>query len=229
MIKLYAADTDVFSDIRLFDAYYQRLPAYRKEKTDACRLAADKRLSLGAGALLDFAIKESGMGSFAHEAVCYGENGKPFFENADFHFNLSHSGSMAICAICDSPVGCDIEKIRKGDLLKIADRFFCEEEKAFVLEAAGEDERTRRFFRVWTLKESYVKAEGKSLFASQRSFSILPEKGGGYSFKSARDSGRYDFFEFDDFPGYCFSCCIADKKEGDYPVLMIKEFESEPV
>jgi len=51
--------------------------------------------------------------------------GKPFFENADLHFNPSHSGGMIVAAFSSSPVGIDIEiPGRCRDFLEIARRFF---------------------------------------------------------------------------------------------------------
>lgn len=78
------------------------------------------------------------------------ENGKPYFpERPDIYFSLSHSGEYVMCAISDSPVGCDIQKYQKiSD--KMQKRVFTEKE----LENSNS-------LALWTLKESFVKLCGE--------------------------------------------------------------------
>ena len=83
-------------------------------------------------------------------------SGKPFFEDyPNFHFNISHSENLIAVAVADSPVGVDIEKKRDANL-KIAQRFFTEEEKNFVKDSDS-------FFYVWTRKEALLKKMGEGL------------------------------------------------------------------
>ena len=43
------------------------------------------------------------------------ERGKPYFPGApQYHFNLSHSGPFALCALSDRPVGVDIQVVQAG-------------------------------------------------------------------------------------------------------------------
>ena len=65
--------------------------------------------------------------------LSYNENRKPFLKNHPIHFNLSHSHECAILAMSEKPIGIDIEKIRDTlDVSKIAERFFCENEKKII-------------------------------------------------------------------------------------------------
>ena len=58
----------------------------------------------------------------------YLQNGKPrLLKYLNFFYNISHSGDYAICAVSDSEVGVDIQKIRKPDM-RIAKRYFTEDE-----------------------------------------------------------------------------------------------------
>lgn len=91
--------------------------------------------------------------------ISCGEHGKPFL--ADYphiHFNLSHAAGITACIVSENECGIDAEKIRpyRPNVIK---RAFSESEKALI-ENAGETERDALFFRLWTLKESYVKALG---------------------------------------------------------------------
>ena len=77
-----------------------------------------------------------------------GEHGKPYLANGAVHFNLSHSGALAVIAVAASEVGVDVEQIRES--------FDFQE-----LDAAA---RSRaEFFRGWTRKEAMLKARGVGL------------------------------------------------------------------
>jgi len=73
------------------------------------RFARDAMLELAAGGLLALMLRELGR-RFDPQALRVAGNGKPFLPGGP-HFNLSHSGKFAMCAVSTSPVGCDIEEI----------------------------------------------------------------------------------------------------------------------
>lgn len=87
------------------------------------------------------------------------EMGKPYFkEDCGLQFNISHSGEYLAIAVSDQPVGIDIQKkkeIREGMYRKVV----MPEEKVLITE----HEKQKDFLRLWTLKESFTKAEGKGL------------------------------------------------------------------
>lgn len=84
--------------------------------------------------------------------------GKAYIDSRVF-FNLSHSGQYVICAFYKEEIGIDIEKIEQIDLddFKI---IFSEQEMNQL--RVSLDPLTD-FFRLWTIKESVIKAEGKGL------------------------------------------------------------------
>jgi len=92
-----------------------------------------------------------------------GENKKPEMrtESNKIHFNVSHSGELALIAISNSPIGVDIERIEPGfkydDILKHS---FSELEISGIEQAADSREV---FFRLWTRKEALTKANSKGL------------------------------------------------------------------
>ena len=96
--------------------------------------------------------------------------GKPYLRDyPGVQFNLSHSGRYGVCALSAFPVGVDVELIRPLRR-EVARRFFTPAEAAW-LDARPEAE----FFRLWTRKESYIKAIGKGLTQRLDSFSVLEE------------------------------------------------------
>ncbi len=100
----------------------------------------------------------------------YSEKGKPELEaNGNFiplYFNMSHSGKKAIFAFSgDVPVGIDIEYIKPfQDVERIAKRFFSKAEYD-ALNLLEPPKRLIAFFKLWTLKEAYLKATGKGIGA----------------------------------------------------------------
>jgi 4'-phosphopantetheinyl transferase len=88
-------------------------------------------------------------------------------------FNLSHSTHVIACLVTlGVDVGVDVEDRRRDlDMVRLADRFFAPEEAA-DLRALGGQERRRRFFTYWTLKEAYMKACGRGLSIPLRQFSF---------------------------------------------------------
>ena len=128
----------------------------RKQKILRYKNAANRKQSLGAGILLRYVLQ---LHEVPVEELKYGPNGKPELES--ICFNLSHSADLVMCAVGEDAVGCDVEKIgsaREG----VARRFFTENEVQY-LDALRGVKRREEFFRLWTLKESYMKMTGEGL------------------------------------------------------------------
>ncbi|WP_372725205.1 4'-phosphopantetheinyl transferase superfamily protein [Immundisolibacter sp.] len=94
-------------------------------------------------------------------------------------FNLSHTQGMAACVITSGmDCGVDVELQKPlPDLDMVAARNFSPAEQAMLAElsVAG---RVPLFYRIWTLKESYIKARGVGLSAELTHFSVLPRVDG---------------------------------------------------
>ena len=91
-------------------------------------------------------------------------------------FSLSHTrGLVAAALAADGTVGIDVEHIdpRKADFA-MAEAYFAPAEVR-LLRAAPAPERNLCFFRLWTLKEAYVKATGTGLNTPLKSFAFAFE------------------------------------------------------
>ncbi|MBB6019620.1 4'-phosphopantetheinyl transferase [Paenibacillus sp. JGP012] len=100
--------------------------------------------------------------------------GKPcLMQDPKVQFNVSHSGDwVALISGGTDELGVDVEKISPIDL-QIAERFFSPQENTY-LAAMPADQQLNTFYRLWTLKESYIKAIGMGLSMPLNSFAILP-------------------------------------------------------
>lgn len=109
--QVYIFDTKNLADKSVFDALYKTVPEYRQKKIDFYQYDKDKRLSLGVGLVLSYALEKAG---FAQDELewAYKESGKPYFKNnEEIQFCLSHSEERAMCAISTEKIGCDVEFI----------------------------------------------------------------------------------------------------------------------
>lgn len=111
-------------------------------------------------------------------ALCLdpGPFGKPSLRDDGPSFNVSHTEGVSLIAIAHSPVGVDVERvIASADLPAIAQSHFSPGEIA-RLQALSGREHTQAFFRCWTRKEAFLKAQGFGLPHGLDSFevSLLP-------------------------------------------------------
>lgn len=190
--RLILFDTSALKDKEVFLKFYEKMPKERKKKIDALKPEGSKRLCLGAGILLDMAVRDylsedskdvyqpddiQLPSPFDHE-ILTGPQGKPYIKDMeDFFFNLSHSGDMAVIAVSDREVGVDIQKLNhfndslvdhvfnKEDL-ELADELMAElTDTGLGGDTAQHDDISfdQVYTRMWSMKESVMKHTGKGL------------------------------------------------------------------
>jgi len=95
--------------------------------------------------------------------------GKPFFPAyPQLHFNLSHSGSFALCAVADVSLGVDIETVRPRGAHLPRYTMSDAEYRWYVAQGA----RWADFYTVWTCKEARAKLEGTGLNCPPREIAV---------------------------------------------------------
>lgn len=98
--------------------------------------------------------------------------GKPCLaDDAALHFNLSHSASFGALGISENPVGVDIERPDGAAYDELAKRLF-PYEAAQLVDVLGICNDPFAFVRLWTAKESYLKALGCGLTERLDSFRL---------------------------------------------------------
>lgn len=107
------------------------------------------------------------------------DNGKPFLEDSDIFFNLSHTSELTVVAITQGvEVGVDVEAVQaRVDPLAIASRFFHPAERA-ALKALEPTARLDLFFRIWVRKEAFIKGVGGGLSMGLDTFCVYPDYAG---------------------------------------------------
>ena len=181
MVKLFGAACG--ADI---EALRAQIPEQWLLSWDACHKVGKNekaaRLSLSALSLLHRAGADG--------KLCYGENGRPYFEERTCDFSITHTQNHVFCALTDGEdasvrVGIDAEDINRPDLSNLeemASRWFTEnEQKVFFASPTKET-----FLRLWTRKEAYVKYIGEGLRALSKIDTVVLEKEGSIHFSDYR-------------------------------------------
>ncbi len=112
--------------------------------------------------LLGQAIEERFGYSFAQLDIRRGGEGKPYSAaHPEIYFNISHCDTAYACIVGTAPVGIDVErKFSPKDGLV---RKVCHPEEFARLERMGQEARTGQFRYLWSLKEAFVKMDGRGL------------------------------------------------------------------
>lgn len=157
MIRTGLLDVTFLENKEVFEEHYRKIPDFRKNKVNKIRTVNGKTLSMGVWILFQQMKEEYGIDEQAT-------------------YNFSHSGRYALCSLADREnvdveVGCDVERIAKLRL-EVAKRFFCEAENKFVQTKKTEEEQVEAFYRMWVLKESFIKATREGMGMDLRSFEV---------------------------------------------------------
>ncbi|MCM1174122.1 MAG: 4'-phosphopantetheinyl transferase superfamily protein [Blautia sp.] len=195
MIRTYVINIGQLEEEAAFQTALSSVSSYRRRKAGALKNGTDRCRSLGASLALDAALRFYGLREKSMEYVL-GNQGKPMFcDYPDLHFSLSHSGGYALCSMGGQELGSDIERVRPGKL-HVAERFFAEEEKAWLYRANLREERESRMFRIWTMKESFLKATGLGMSLPLRDFTVCIEEDEKVSLHHALNNNTYYIKEY---------------------------------
>lgn len=202
---------------------FARLDEERAEKARRIRQEKGMAASLGAGLLLQFAVRRAeaaraagsvgiagsslvqctvpglleGLEAPLPFAFRYGQGGKPYFKNYPYYFNLSHSGDYVVCAFSEREVGIDLQEHRGAAFERVAQRYFSSAEVFALMHA---QDRAAFFFRLWARKEAYGKLIGKGIMevAGKDLWSGGAEADGGEALC---------FEEYEGLQGYSMAVC----------------------
>ena len=190
---VYAVRTDT---VRGMDpAPLERAMPERTARAGRFRLERDRLTCLGAGFLMMEAL-----GIRNETEIRYGEYGKPYVPGRPA-FSISHSGAWCILATGDGPViGADLEEIDERHI-EIAPDVYTRAELRWM-----QEDPLERFFRLWTWKESVMKATGLGMNLEPRSFEVLPFAGG----EEVRVSDRQWYAAGGIWDGCAFSICTDE-------------------
>ena len=167
----------------------------RLTRAAAYRRKADALRCLGAGALL------AGVLRVPEDRLEKEPGGRPFVPGKEERFSLAHGGDFVLLAVGRSAVGADVEPEMRR-LPRSWQRLCAPEEADWA-----ETEPQTRFFRLWTMKEALLKADGCGLTVRPEAVSVLPllEQG-----RMTWRGQRYDGWS-GCIDGHCAAVCAQER------------------
>jgi 4'-phosphopantetheinyl transferase len=193
-MRCFLTDCSPLEDPGLYARVYGRLPAWRRERADFYRFPRDRHQSMVAGLYL-------GLVERGHGAISIGEDGKPRADGIEF--NASHSGCYVAFACSEHAVGVDIESV--GSNMDIARNVTTPDEYVDLMDCEDARQREDLFCRMWTAKESYMKAIGKGMGLPPETFRVL------HGTEIASPSDDFAITELSPPRGYRVSVCCEEE------------------
>jgi 4'-phosphopantetheinyl transferase len=109
---------------------------------------------------------------YISDRVLINEKGKPYLPQNEFYFNISHCKDYVAAAVCDIPVGIDIEAERI-----VKDNVVVRVLSLMELDQIEEFSDQMRILAFWTLKESFYKRTGTGLVSTMNETDfVLPKQ-----------------------------------------------------
>ena len=105
-------------------------------------------------------------------SILIAPGGKPYFEQGDLHFSISHTKAHVFCVLSPAPVGLDAEEMDRPINLKLAEKILSPAEK---LRYASADDKRSALLKLWVLKEASVKFTGRGLQGYPKDTDFSPE------------------------------------------------------
>lgn len=131
----------------------------------------DKYRSLFGELLAKWCISDSLKDPFQNIQFVLGENGKPHLAGGRIHFNISHSGDWVVVGIHNDSIGVDIEEVKDFNIYEIAKITFSSEELMYLIKSPKANQ-IEIFFKMWTLKESWLKCIGSGFWFPKYFFNL---------------------------------------------------------
>lgn len=171
-VRLYAVDAAAVDAAR-YERFASLLDGTERERAERFVFERHRRRFVVAHGFLREALARE-TGEPARSLVfAQDPGGKPRLAGGAVRFSLSHSGERALLAVADAEVGLDLEEIRPARVeLALAERVMTPQEfRDFA--RATRDAQVSAFFRLWSAKESVMKACGLGLALAPASFAVL--------------------------------------------------------
>jgi len=168
MANLYLMNLQPFEEGR-WRLFLPDLSSEQQKKATSCRFEPDKARSAASGWLMQYALRQAGVPA-EKQLLEKGPQGKPYLKQfPQIHFSVSHSAHWVVCAVSSDPVGVDVELPRCT--MDVALRFFHPDELDGLDQLPFVEQRDQ-LNRIWTAKESFVKALGGGLTIPLSSFLV---------------------------------------------------------
>lgn len=230
-IDLWCTYISEIGDDSLWLRYDTLLTADERARQARFRFARDQRRYLVTRALVRTVLSRYAAVRPGEWAFSAGAHGRPAIAGPAcapaLEFNISHSADLVMLGVtAGRTLGLDVESFeaRDADIAGL-DRYFAAEESASLLSLQPR-ERRRRFFELWTLKESYIKARGMGLAIPLDAFrfELTGERGLTLHMRTGLGDSpqHWRLWLLAPRPGYLAAVCAARGEEAA-PRIIVRE------
>jgi len=230
-IDLWCTYISDITDATLWPRYDALLSAGERARQLRFHFARDQRRYLVTRALVRTVLSRYAPVRPQEWIFSVGPRGRPDIcsprTSPPIEFNIAHSADLVLVGVTSGrTIGIDAEGIATREVdIEGLDRYFTTEERAALLALAPEARR-QRFFELWTLKESYLKATGEGLALALDAFRFeLPgEQGLTMHMRPglADSPQRWRMWQLILRPGYLTAICAARSEEAP-PRIIVRE------
>ena len=146
---------------------YDRLSPSRRAHVDSLLREESRAGSLTGEWLLRQLLRQHwGM---EDPVILRGSSGCPVLQDAALYLSITHSADLVACAVSDSPIGIDAERL-KPFRWAMMEKICTPEERRYLLqqlqpegEICTDPDAVCRFFELWTGKEAWFKLQGTGI------------------------------------------------------------------
>lgn len=211
-IALYGIKIDSVTDSRI-NLWKQFVSEEKRKRAERFRFWNDTKRCVIGEIMVRYAIHNL-FNTNAHEIEFeLLEYGKPVVKgHKEWQFNLSHSDQWVICAVGMSPVGIDVEKMNIRHM-GIANCFYTPNENARIQAFLNDRDRLIEFYKLWTLKESYMKAIGLGLRKGMDTFEFHLEGDKEILFENDTYNRDFSFYSMILDEQYMMSLCYNSSEK----------------
>jgi len=160
------------------------------------------------------------------EADCYGKPhiAVPAALDKPIAFNISHTDGLVIVGVSvGRALGVDAECVQRRAALEIVERFFSTHEIR-SLQRLSPQEQAMRFWELWTLKESYIKARGMGLSIPLDQFAFHLDDPRTVSIEFAPDlsdvPSRWQFCQMRPTEHHLLAVCVEARGVDETPTFL---------
>jgi 4'-phosphopantetheinyl transferase len=157
-------------------------------------------------------------------------------------FNVSHTSGLVIGTLAptdsglaidaetgDTLLGVDVERLDRRTDAGLADRYFSKPEVEYVRAQSSELSRQMAFLRVWTLKESFIKAIGTGLHTPLAGFAFRDIDSDSPRIEmldpKLQSDVAWKFFPINPRPGFIAAVAVGCQSSETTAKLEVRNFE----
>lgn len=226
MIDIYLLDVNISIDFTLYNKLINSISKEKRKRINKYKHNKDKLKSLLADILLRTQLCKNNNCKFKDLEFEHNAYGKPkLIGDSNIYFNISHSGDYVVVGISDREIGIDIERIngKETKLLDLAKLAYSKEEYNWILKNKYTLIK-KNFYKIWTLKESYVKFIGKGLSIPLDSFKFQKYKGNIYLNKNGLLIKHIQFKNYNLHDKYILSICYENNINNNEIKIIYQNF-----